>query len=93
MKSVEIITVRLDPRREKPLLRELLATLETQKASNDEMIVELYRHATVKTDLSIHLRCESLQATGLPTALGRRLASALKEFGPINHSTWVEEGT
>ena len=92
MKTVEIITVRLDPRREEPLLRELRTTLETQSVSDDRVIVELYRHATVQTDLSIHLRSDSLEADGLPSVLGRRLASALSEFGPINHSAWFEEG-
>jgi hypothetical protein len=29
----------------------------------------------------------------LPSTLGRRLAHALSEFGPTNHTTWIEEGT
>ena len=93
MKTVEIITVRLDPRRKEPLLGELLATLESQKLSDDQVIVEIYRHATVETDLSVHLHSESPQARILSSDLGRHLASALREFGPINHSAWVEEGT
>ena len=93
MKTVEIITVRLDPRGEEPLLRELHATLEAHRLSDDRVIVEFYRHATVQTDLSVHLRSESPQTEGLPSALGRRLASALREFGPVNHSAWIEEGT
>jgi hypothetical protein len=92
MKTVEIITVRLDPRRDDSLLRELRQTLETQGVSNDRISVELYRHATVKTDVSIHLRSDSLQADGPPSVLGQRLACALREFGAINHSAWFEEG-
>ena len=92
MKTVEIITVRLDPRRKEPLLRELLATLESQNLSDDQVSVEIYRHATVATDLSIHLRSESRQTQALPSDLGRHLASALREFGQINHSAWVDEG-
>ena len=93
MKTVEIITVRLDPRREDPLLRELRTALQKQKVFEDRVIVELYRHQALKTELSIHLRSVSLQADGLPSVLGRRLADALREFGPISHSAWVEEGT
>lgn len=90
MKTVEIITVRLDPRREEPLVRELRTTLETMRLSDDRVTVELYRHAMVKTDLSIHLRSESPRTDGLPSVLGRRLASALREFGPVNHAAWIE---
>jgi len=92
MKTVEIITVRLDPRRKEPLLGELLATLESQNLSDDQVSVEIYRHATVATDLSIHLHSESRQTQALLSDLGRHLASALREFGQINHSAWVNEG-
>ncbi len=92
MKTLEIITVRMDPQREGPLLRELRAALDAKSLRDDRVIVELYRHATVQTDLSIHLRSETLRADGFPSALGQRLASALREFGPISHSTWFEAG-
>ena len=92
MKAVEIITVRLDPRRKEPLLRELLATLGSRKWSDDQLNIEIYRHTTVPTDLSVHFRFESPPAQVLPSDLARRLASALREFGQISHSTWVEEG-
>ncbi len=91
MKAIEIITIRLDPRREDSLLHELRTAVEMQAASDDRVTVELYRHASVKTDLSIHLRSETRLAEGLPCALGRRLASALREFGPISHTAWIEE--
>jgi hypothetical protein len=92
MKTVEIITVRMDPQREEPLLRELRVALDAKSLSDDRVNVEFYRHATVETDLSIHLRSETLRADELPSVLGRRLASALREFGPISHSVWFEEG-
>ena len=92
MKTVEIITVRLDPRRREPILGELFATLESQNLSDDQVSVEIYSHATVATDLSIHLRSESPQTQALPSDLGRHLASALRELGQIFHSAWVSEG-
>ena len=92
MKTVEIITVRLDPRKREPLLKELVAALETRKWSDDQLIFEIYRHATIPTDLSVHLRFESPSAQVLPGDLGRHLASELREYGQISHSTWVEEG-
>jgi hypothetical protein len=91
MKTVEIITVRLDPRRKESLLKELLALRESRKWSDDQLIFEIYRHATIPTDLSVHLRFESPSAQVLPSDLGRQLASELRDFGQISHSTWVEE--
>ena len=91
MKTIEIITIRMDLRREGPFLREVRAVLDATSLSDDGVDVELYRHATVQTDLSIHLRSEKLQTDGLPSSLGQRLASALREFGPISHSTWFSE--
>ena len=95
MKTIEIITVRLDPRRQDSLLRELRTTLETQRVSDDRVNVEVYRHATVKTDVSVHLLFESFEPDAQPSALGQRLASALKEFGLVSHSLWIgrERGT
>ena len=91
MKTVEIITVRMDPQREEPLLRDLRAALAAKSPSDDRVNVELYRRAMVQTDLSIHLRSDSPRMDVLPSVLGRRLAYALRDFGPINHSAWYEE--
>ena len=91
MKAVEIITVRLDRQREGLLLRDLCRELDASDRHDAAVDIEVYRHATVQTDLSIHLRWETRPSRGLKTTLGQRLASALREFGPTNHSIWQEE--
>ena len=50
--------------------------------------VQIYRHATVDTDLSIHLDHRDAE---LDAAVdGPSLASLLKEFGLVSYSKWVE---
>ena len=52
----------------------------------------LYRNALVKTDISIHLQWETVKRAPMKSDLGLRLASALEEFGRVNHTIWIEEG-
>jgi hypothetical protein len=72
------------------LLDELLRPLS---GSNQRGLVEMktFRHATLETDASVHLYWNSEMPEPDGSALGLRLAQALKEFGLIDHSVWVEE--
>ncbi len=51
----------------------------------------LYRHAEWETDWTMHLHWETEQPEKNGSALGLRLSQALKEFGLIDHSIWIEE--
>jgi hypothetical protein len=44
----------------------------------------------IDTDFSIHLFHDSKKVEKSGSPLGLRLASALKEFGLVNHSIWIE---
>lgn len=72
------------------LLDELLLSIS---GSNQRGLVEMktYRHAVLETDVSVHLHWDSEMLEPNGSALGLRLAQALKEFGLIDHSVWVEE--
>lgn len=48
-------------------------------------------HASLNSDLSIHLHWESERPEWNGSPLGLHLARALKEFGLIDHSVWVEK--
>ena len=52
----------------------------------------IYRHTLVDSDLSIHLHSNSKTALRNGSEIGLRIASALKEFGMVNHSVWSEVG-
>jgi hypothetical protein len=50
----------------------------------------IYRHAKVAGDLSIHLHLGPGEGSRL-SALGTHLARALKEYGMVEHTVWLEE--
>ena len=72
------------------VLDELLRPLS---GSNQRGLVEMrtYCHAALETDASVHLHWDSETPEPNGSVLGLRLAQALKEFGLIDHSVWVEE--
>lgn len=53
--------------------------------------IKLYCHASIDTDLSVHLYWEGEDADIHGSALALRLASALEEFGRVNHTVWIED--
>ena len=59
--------------------------------SKNLVSVQVYRHAAVDTDLSVHLLFDSSEPDPQPSALGQRLASALKSYGLVSHSVWIEK--
>ena len=89
MKWLEIIKLR-SAGKDSELLEEFLLSIDKLGQSG---LVEMktYRHAALETDLSVHLHWESEQPEQNGSTLGLRLAQALKEFGLIDHSIWIEE--
>jgi hypothetical protein len=89
MKWLEVIKVR-SAGGSSGLPEELLLSIS---GSNQSGLVEMktYRHAALETDASVHLHWNSEMPEPNGSALGLRLAQALKEFGLIDHSVWVEE--
>ncbi len=89
MKWLEIAKLR-SGERDSQLLKELLPSLD--KLSQPGLAgMKAYSHATLETDLSIHLHWESGRPEQNGSALGLRLVQALKEFGLVDHSVWIEE--
>jgi hypothetical protein len=93
MKWLEMIELRsVDGNRE--LLKSHLQQLihQVDKEANTPAIKVYYR-VMLETDVSIHLvhDSEDVEKSGGPLSpLGVRLASALKEFGLVNHRVWIE---
>ena len=52
--------------------------------------VKAYCRLMIDTDFGIHLFHDSNKVEKSGSPLGLRLASALKEFGLVNHSIWIE---
>lgn len=89
MKWIEIIKLRNAgevPESLKVLLSGLLKNGPSGLAE-----ARLYRHASWETDWTMHLHWETEQPEKNGSALGLHLSQALKEFGLIDHSIWIEE--
>ena len=89
MKWLEVIKLRSAGKNFKSL-RELLLSFD--KFSQPTLVeMKTYHHATLETDLTVHLHWESSRLEQNGSTLGLRLAQAFKEFGLVDHSIWVEE--
>lgn len=88
MKWLEVIKLR-SVGRDSGLLEELLLSID--RSRQDERVeMKTYRLAALETDLSVHLHWESGWPEKNGSALGLRVAQALKEFGLVDHSVWIE---
>lgn len=52
--------------------------------------IKMYRRALVDTDLSILLYHDTIKMEKNGSSLGLRITSALKDYGMVNHTTWLE---
>lgn len=90
MKWLEIIELRsVDSNREllESKLQKLIDQVDKEKKKQRIMA---YTRVLIDTDFSIHLFHDSNKVENSGSSLGLRLASALKEFGTINHSIWIQ---
>jgi hypothetical protein len=90
MNWLEIIELRSGSSNRKYIERELTCLIEELNTEIEQQIFKVYVHSGIDTDFSIHLVHESHRANINGSSLGLRLVSALKEFGLVNHSVWIE---
>ncbi len=92
MKWIEIITLRSPNKITNSLFSELLLKTDKNDGDNSLMSINIFRNAWISTDMSVHLHWKSSGPEQLGSTVGLRLVRALKEFGLVSHSAWVEEG-
>jgi len=89
MKWLEVIKLR-SAGKDSRSMDELL--LSIRKFNQAELVeTKTFRHASLDSDLSVHLHWESEGPERNGSPLGLHLARALKEFGLIDHSVWIEK--
>jgi len=90
MRWIEEIRLRtLDYLRRQAAL-ELLRQLQAE-ASAAGATCAVYHHATIETDVSIHLVWRSAIPEQGKSAFGAKLDYLLREFGDVDYSIWVEK--
>ena len=90
MKWLEIIELRSVGSNRELLKSQLQSLINEVNQEVKKQAIKVYSHVTVETDFSVHLLHDSKQAEIGGSPLGLRLATALKEFGLVNHSVWIE---
>jgi hypothetical protein len=92
MNWIEIITLRSSNGNvQEELIRELMKPVAKGDESKGLIVMKIYRNTRINTDVSIHLQWRSIKTEQQGSSIGLRLAETLKEFGLVNHSSWVEE--
>lgn len=91
MKWVEIIKVRTVGEPESLLVAEIFRDFSTMERGIPPLAMKLYHHATVESDLCIHLYWESETISPRKSSVGLRIVESIGALGVANHSIWVED--
>ena len=90
MKWVEIIVLRSAGSNRKLLESELTKLIAQADKKNERPEIMVYSRVLIDTDFSIQIINDSDKVENSGSQLGLCLVSALKEFGLVNHSIWIE---
>jgi alkyl hydroperoxide reductase subunit AhpF len=90
MKWLEIIELRSADNHRELLGSQLQKLIKEVDKETKMLAIKTYSRVRIDTDFSIHLFHDSKKVEKSGSPLGLRLASALKEFGLVNHSIWIE---
>jgi hypothetical protein len=90
MKWLEIIELRSAGGNSKLLESQMQKLVNDVNERIENYAVRAFCRLMIDTDFSIHLFHDSKKVEKSGSPLGLRLASALKEFGLVNHSIWIE---
>jgi len=91
MNWIEVIDLRATMGGREILKQMLLKPLKENNRKSGLKKIALYYNASVETDTSIQLQWENEENGPEKSNFGLQLASALEEFGRVNHSIWIED--
>ena len=90
MNRIEIIHIRINSARSVNVVKNLLK--QALKTNSNEMahLTKIYHHQRIENDLCVMLNWNAAEMAGTWRDPGQPLTVALKEFGHVDHSVWVE---
>ncbi|MCP4752287.1 MAG: hypothetical protein GY866_15445 [Proteobacteria bacterium] len=91
VKWLEIIHIRIGGNKFESLVEELTKMLSDLERNTDTPHFSFFRHSSLSSDFSLHLSHESETKPVGKSKTGLRLASTLREFGLVDHATWIME--
>ena len=90
MKWLEVIDLRTANSNRELLESQLQKLINEVDRETKKQAIKSYCRVMIDTDFSIHLFHDSKKVENSGSRLGLRIASALKDFGLVNHSVWIE---
>ena len=91
MNWIEIIELRSVDITQKLIEKDLQKLLTQLEKESEKYNIKVYSSAMVSNDYSIHLFHEGRKVENSGSSLGIRLVSALKSYGLVNHTIWIEK--
>ena len=91
MSRIEIIHLRVNGVRSVKAAKDLLKQALKTNASEIAHLVKIYHHRSIEEDLCVVLDWKTAEMAKSWCDLGLHLTSALREFGRVDHSIWVED--
>jgi hypothetical protein len=91
MKWIEIIELRSAGITRNQLETHLQEFIDQVEKTTEKQTVKLYTRIKIDTDVSIHLFHNSNKVNNRGSPLGIRLVAALKSYGLVNHTIWIEK--
>ncbi len=90
MKWIEVIQLRSVGSNREFLESQLQKLMNEVERETKKQAIKSYSRVLIDTDFIIHLFHDSKKVENSGSPLGLRIASALKAFGLVNHSIWIE---
>lgn len=91
MRILEIIEIRSHAAGREQLRRELIQFAKEINEAGGGESVRVYARTRVQSDFSIHIESTVGKTTGEGSESGLRLILALREYGLVNRSVWIED--
>lgn len=93
MKWIEVIKLRSPGIKEDIPDKNILVKLAQVNRTGGPREIQIYRHATLESDMSVHLTWITGSPESGESAVGMQIIEFLKPFGLVNHSIWAQEET
>jgi hypothetical protein len=88
LKRLEVIHLRLAGQHPEALIQKIRDSVIRH---DPNMVIRIYQQAAVKTDLAIHIQMAEPAANRVDAEFGVRLATALREYGMVDYTVWMEQ--
>ncbi len=91
MKWLEIIKLRTTGQILENMVNEFIRPLTKGSWEKGLLTIQVYCHATLVTDLSIHIQWETKLGSFQKSLLGSCIVNALEDFGITHHTIWMRQ--